>query len=85
MDNVHEAITNHSKKQHQLVKTFIDLEGKREAFIEEAVHLCKQNKPYMVERINVITKEMNELAQNGIVPVRKYVTEEMVREYALRF
>ncbi|MFS0823030.1 YpbS family protein [Bacillus sp. 1P02SD] len=84
MTNVHEAITKHSNAQHNIVKTFVTLEQKRELFIDEAVALAKQNKEFTVDKINQVTIEMNKLAQKGIVPLRKLVTADMVKEYAFR-
>lgn len=84
MTNVHEAITKHSKSQHEIVKTFVGLEQQREFYIDEAVALAKQNKEFTVAKINQVTNEINTLAGKGIVPLRKRVTEEMVKEYALR-
>jgi len=84
MSEVHQAITKHSNRQHQLVKTFVQLEGQREAYIEEAVQRCKEGLPFTVEGINQVTDEINALAKNGIVPTRKRVTPEMVKEYVAR-
>lgn len=84
MTNVHEAITKHSKSQHEIVKTFVGLEQQRELFIDEAVSLAKQNKEFTVDKINKVTNEINKLAKKGIVPLRKLVTVEMVKEYAFR-
>ncbi|WP_077618535.1 YpbS family protein [Bacillus sinesaloumensis] len=84
MTNVHEAITKHSNGQHAVVKRFVGLEQQRELFIEEAVTLAKQNKEFTVDKINRVTNEMNQLAQKGIVPLRRLVTVEMVKEYAGR-
>ncbi|MDR4888640.1 DUF2533 family protein [Bacillus sp. HNG] len=84
MSNVHEAITKHSNAQHEIVKTFVGLEQRRELFIDEAVALAKQNKEFTVDKINQVTLEMNKLAQKGIVPLRKLVTVDMVKEYAFR-
>ncbi|MEH7224359.1 DUF2533 family protein [Bacillus sp. JJ1566] len=84
MTNVHEAITKHSNAQHEVVKTFVGLEQKREQLIAEAVALAKQKKEFTVDNINKVTIEMNKLAQKGIVPLRKLVTVDMVKEYALR-
>ncbi|GMB08308.1 uncharacterized protein DUF2533 [Thermolongibacillus altinsuensis] len=81
MSEVHHAITAHSKKQHAIVKRFIELDQKREMYIEEAVSLCQNGKPFSVERINEVTKLINELSKTGIVPQRKYVTIEMVQQY----
>ncbi|WP_078546226.1 DUF2533 family protein [Litchfieldia alkalitelluris] len=84
MSNVHEAISKHSQKQHEIVKTFLGLEQQRESFIAEAVALAKENKDFSVEGINRVTAEINRLAKNGIAPTRKLVTKEMVIEYAHR-
>lgn len=84
MSNVHEAISKHSKKQHEIVRTFLSLDANREAFIEEAIALAKENRPFSVEKINAVTEEINRLAKNGIAPMRKIVTTEMVEEYVNR-
>lgn len=82
--SVHKAISAHSKKQNQIVSTFLQLEQKRENFIEDAIVLCKQNKPFTTEKINEVTKQINELARHGIAPQRKLVTKEMVQEFVSR-
>ncbi|MFZ3590924.1 YpbS family protein [Bacillus sp. DJP31] len=82
--NVHEAITKHSSKQHQILKDFLQLDHQRELYIEEAVSLCKQKVEFSTEKINIITKEINELAKQGVVPQRKLVTIEMVKDYAFK-
>ena len=81
MSEVHQAITAHSQKQHALIRAFAQLDAKREAYIEEAVALCQRGEPFSVHNINGVTKQMNELARNGILPQRKYVTVDMVKEY----
>jgi septal ring factor EnvC (AmiA/AmiB activator) len=80
--SVHEAITKHSTKQHQILKQFLQLEGQRESYIEEAISRCKQGLDFSTDKINNVTKEINELAKQGVVPQRKLVTIEMVKEYA---
>ncbi|KEF37080.1 Protein of unknown function (DUF2533) [Schinkia azotoformans MEV2011] len=82
--SVHHAISNHSENQHYIVKRFTELDQQREAYIEEAVQKCKKGEPFSTDKINAVTKEMNELGKKGIVtslPVRKQVTVEMVKEY----
>lgn len=80
--SVHKAITEHSQKQHKVVSSFLHLDGQREYFIEEAVSLCKQGKTFTTEKINEVTKQINQLAKDyGYVPTRKLVTLEMVKEY----
>jgi hypothetical protein len=84
MSEVHQAITAHLQKQHSILKQFAELEQERERYIEEAVMLCQNGQPFTVEKINAVTKKMNELAKQGVVPTRKYVTAEMVKEYVER-
>ncbi|QII51611.1 YpbS family protein [Bacillus paralicheniformis] len=81
MTNVHEAITAHSKKQHQHIKQFVRLEQEREKAIDEAVDKCRRNEAFSTDLINQITMQMNELAKKGIVPTRRLVSKEMVAEY----
>ncbi|MBO9128189.1 YpbS family protein [Bacillus sp. 165] len=81
---VHKAISAHSKKQHAAVQEFLRLEAEREAAIDSAVMLCLQHQPFSVDSINMTTKQINALSKYGITAERKYVTEEMVREYASR-
>ncbi|UOY93414.1 YpbS family protein [Ectobacillus sp. JY-23] len=81
---VHKAITAHSKKQQAAVSEFLQLEARREAAIETAVMLCRNNQPFSVDAINAVTKEINMFAKDGVVPERKYVTLEMVKEYVER-
>lgn len=81
---VHTAITAHSRKQNEIVKTFLQLEAQREAAIDAVVALASSGKQFSVDAINRITKQMNELAKRGIVPQRKIVTANMVMEYVKR-
>jgi hypothetical protein len=84
MSEVHQAITAHLQKQHAILKQFAELEQERERYIDEAVKRCQNGQPFTVEKINAVTKKMNELANQGVVPARKYVTVEMVKEYVER-
>ncbi|MEI4788832.1 YpbS family protein [Bacillus sp. FJAT-53060] len=84
MTSVHEEISAHSQKQHAHIQSFLTLEQKREQLIETAVAKCKQKKPFTTDEINAITSKMNELARGGIVPLRKHVTIQMVKEYVER-
>jgi hypothetical protein len=82
--SVHNEITAHVNKANKRVKDFLALDQKRELYIEEAVECCKQGQPFSTEKINEVTNQINELAKQGIVPPRKNVTIEMVREYVNR-
>lgn len=79
--SVHQAISAHSKKQQEAIKTFLELDKKREEYIEEAIAKCKNNMLFTVEQINAVTKEINDLATKEIIPTRRYVSIEMLREY----
>lgn len=82
--SVHKEITAHVNQANKRITDFLALDQKRESYIEEAVELCKQGKPFSTEKINEVTNQINELAKQGIVPARKNVTIEMVREYVYR-
>ena len=82
--SVHKAITAHSKKQNEIVMKFLQLENLREKYIEEAIYQCQHNEPFSTVEINEVTKKINELAKSGIAEQRKFVTEEMVKEFVAR-
>lgn len=82
--SVHKQISEHSRKQNQIVTTFLKLEQQRENYIEEAIELCRQKKPFTTDKINQVTKQINELARRGIAPQRMLVTKEMVEEFVSR-
>ncbi|PFA68673.1 hypothetical protein CN378_06515 [Bacillus sp. AFS015802] len=82
--SVHKEISKHSNKQNQLVQQFMILDEQREKAIDEVVQLCSAGKPFTTDRINYITNEINDLARRGVVPQRKLVTAEMVKEYVAR-
>jgi len=82
--SVHKAITEHVNKQNKKINDFLTLDRLREESIEEAIALCKQGKVFSVEKINEVTNQINTLAKQGIIPTRKNVTVEMVREYAMK-
>ncbi|CAM3615256.1 YpbS family protein [Marinicrinis lubricantis] len=82
--SVHKAITEHTQKMNNHLQEFLLLDAQREKAIEEAFERCKSGQPFSVDRINQITKAINEHAKKGISPTRIYVTEQMVQEYALR-
>ncbi|PFN97759.1 hypothetical protein COJ85_22235 [Bacillus sp. AFS076308] len=82
--SVHKAITEHVNKQNKKINDFLSLDQLREMYIEEAVTLCREGKPFTTEKINMVTNQINDLAKQGIIPTRKLVSIEMVREYALK-
>ncbi|MGE6756073.1 YpbS family protein [Rossellomorea sp. NPDC071047] len=82
--SVHKDITKHSSNQNQLVQQFMKLDERRERAIDEAVQLCLNDQPFTTDAINHVTNEINILARQGVVPQRKLVTIEMVKEYAAK-
>lgn len=84
MSEVHKAISEHSKRQNELVTAFARLDAERERLIEEALLLCKEGRAFSADQINKVTNEINQLAKKGIIPQRKPVTNEMIQEYAGR-
>lgn len=50
MTEVHQAITAHSQKQHALVRAFVELNTKRETYIEEAIALCQRGESFSVQK-----------------------------------
>lgn len=82
--SVHKEISAHSRKQNEIVTTFLALEAKREQYIDEAIQLCMEGKPFSTDNINAVTEKMNQLARHGIAPQRKLVSIEMVKEYVMR-
>ncbi|WP_438448343.1 DUF2533 family protein [Gorillibacterium sp. sgz5001074] len=82
--NVHEAITKHSRKQHEHLQTFQELDDERERLIQEAVDRCVRGEPFTTEAINRVTARIIEHAKNGISPLRQFVSEEMIQDYIAR-
>lgn len=82
--NVHEAITKHSRKQHEHLHTFQQLDEEREQLIQEAVDRCLRGEPFTTEAINRVTARIIEHAKNGISPLRQFVSEEMIQDYVAR-
>ncbi|MDZ5473873.1 YpbS family protein [Bacillus sp. 31A1R] len=81
--SVHKEISSHVNKQNKIIKEFFALDQKREQLIDEALQLCQQGLPFTTDKINEVTKEMNEISKLlENIPSRKLVTPQMVQEYA---
>jgi hypothetical protein len=78
--SVHKDLIKHAKNQNQSYEEFNAMDELREKYIEEAVELCKQGKPFTTDKINKVTNEMNRINLR-IISLRKNVTTEMVQEY----
>ncbi|WP_042456787.1 DUF2533 family protein [Neobacillus dielmonensis] len=81
--SVHKDLIKHAANQNKSYQKFLTLDELREAYIEEAISLCKQGKPFTTDKINEVTNEMNRINLR-IIPLRKLVTNEMVLEYVNR-
>ncbi|TVY07265.1 DUF2533 family protein [Paenibacillus cremeus] len=82
--NAHEAITAHIRKQNAHLERFLELDEARERAIEKATALCAAGQPFSTDEINEWSARINAHARNGISPTRVIVTQEMIREHALR-
>jgi hypothetical protein len=78
--SVHKDLIKHAQNQNHSYQEFQALDELREQYIEEAVELCKQGKPFATDKINEITNKMNRINLR-IISLRKNVTVEMVHEY----
>ncbi|PLT35697.1 DUF2533 domain-containing protein [Bacillus sp. V5-8f] len=83
--SVHKDLIKHANKQHRTYKQFEALDEQRERYIDEAVSLCQQDKPFTTDKINEVTDKINLLATLRVVPSRKHVTPEMIKEYVNKF
>ena len=82
--SVHKDITEHVNKQNKKFNDFLYLDQQRETYIEEALELYRQGKKFSTDKINAVTIQINNLAKQGIIPTRKLVTVEMVKEFTLK-
>lgn len=79
--NVHLEISKKVQEKLNIVETYRKLDEKREYFITEALEKEKKTGDASVEKINKITEEINQFAAIHHLPVRKYVTKQMIKEY----
>ncbi len=80
---VQNDLIKHAANQNKSYQEFWALDELRETYIEEAISLCKQGKPFTTEKINEVTNKMNRINLR-IISLRKLVTKEMVMEYVNR-
>ena len=78
--SVHKDLMKHAENQNKSYQQFLAWDQQREQFIEEAIELCKQGKPFSTDKINEVTNKMNKINLR-IIPIKKNVTVEMVEEY----
>jgi hypothetical protein len=78
--SVHKELAQHAKMQNKMYQAFLDLDQRRETYIEEAIELCKKGDAFSTDKINMVTNQINKMNLR-FIPLRKYVTIEMVKEY----
>jgi len=78
--SVHKDLIKHASNQHKTYQKFLALDQQREQFIEEAIELCKQGKPFSTDKINAVTNSINKINLR-FIPTRQTVTGEMVQEF----
>ncbi|MDR7078279.1 hypothetical protein J2Y03_003329 [Neobacillus niacini] len=78
--SVHKDLMKHAENQNKSYQQFLAWDQQREQYIEEAIELCKQGKPFSTDKINEVTNKMNKINLR-IIPIKKNVTVEMVEEY----
>ncbi|GHH98970.1 DUF2533 family protein [Neobacillus kokaensis] len=81
--SVHKELIQHAANQNKEYQFFLQLDQQRESYIEEAINLCKEGKPFTTDKINAVTKQINNINLR-FIPERKIVTIDMVREYVSR-
>lgn len=81
--SVHKDLIQHAANQNKEYQNFLQLDQQRESFIEEAIQLCKEGKPFTTDKINDVTKKINNIKLR-FIPERKIVTTDMVCEYVSR-
>ncbi|MDP4551544.1 DUF2533 family protein [Alkalihalobacillus macyae] len=79
--SVHKGISDQLRRKNREISLFIQLDKEREAAITAAVDRCEANEPFTTERINELSSQINELAKQGSIPTRTYVTNAMIEEY----
>ncbi|QIZ08774.1 DUF2533 family protein [Priestia megaterium] len=78
--SVHKDLIKHAANQHETYQKFLALNQQREQYIEEAIELCKQGKPFSTDKINAVTNSINKINLR-FIPTRQTVTGEMVQEF----
>jgi hypothetical protein len=78
--SVHKDLINHAANQNKTYQQFLALDQQREQYIEEAIELCKQGRPFSTDEINAVTNRINKINLR-FIPTRKNVTGEMIQEF----
>ncbi len=78
--SVHKDLISHAANQHETYQQFLALDQQREQFIEEAIELCKQGRPFSTDKINEVTNRINKINLR-FIPTRQNVTVEMVQAF----
>ena len=78
--SVHKDLAQHAEKQNKKYQRFMELNDLRETYIEDAVQLCSERKPFSTDKINEITRQMNQINLT-FIPEMKFVSAEMISDY----
>ncbi|WP_377887415.1 DUF2533 family protein [Alkalihalobacillus sp. R86527] len=79
--SVHKDISSQLGRKNREINLFIQLDKEREAAIAKAVEHSHADETYSLDRVNELTSQINELAKQGSIPTRSYVTNAMIEEY----
>jgi hypothetical protein len=79
--SVHLEISKKVQEKLNIVETYRKLDEKRELYITEALEKEKSGGDFNVDKINQVTEEINQFAAIHHLPVRKFVTKQMIKEY----
>ena len=82
--SVHLQIANQINKHIQGQKEHRRLDELRETAIEKVLQKVQNNESFSVQEVNVLTEEINILARKFNFPMRKRVTNEMIKEYVTK-
>ncbi|NHM32538.1 DUF2533 family protein [Neobacillus terrae] len=78
--SVHKDLAQHAEKQNKKYQRFLELNDLRETYIGDAVKLCSEGKPFSTDKINEITRQMNQINLT-FIPEMKIVSTEMISDY----
>jgi hypothetical protein len=81
--SVHTELAKHAEKQNKMYQAFLELDQQREDYIEEAIELCKNGETFSTDKINIVTDQINKMNLR-FIPLRKFVSVEMVKEYVTK-
>lgn len=79
--SVHLQIKTQINKFINAEKKYRELDIRREQKIAAVIEEAKQENPFSLMDVNNITEEINQISKSFGFPLRKTVTDKMVREF----